>query len=180
MIYHDQNKEDSRMLNDLENSDKELRARDSFEREDSMFDPCTIHEVMIPNDTTFRQSERMLNDTTFRRSEYGTSLFQTGIHLSRIDSQTGYDDYDPRDLEPPEEIYVSHDIGTIQRARLVPESTLVSDSTPKIPTKSSPKTLKAITILQDARGKVLWENPYNSLAYWFLCDVIDYITMGKL
>jgi hypothetical protein len=42
-----------------------------------MFDPCTIHEVTIPS--------------------YSDSLFQTGVHLSRIDSKTGYNDYDPRD-----------------------------------------------------------------------------------
>jgi hypothetical protein len=35
---------------------------------------------------------------------YGASLLQTGVHLSRIDSQTGYDDYDPRDIEPDEHL----------------------------------------------------------------------------
>jgi hypothetical protein len=78
-------------MNDLVSNNK-LRARDSNEHEDSMFDPCTIHEVMIPDDTTFIQSE------------YGASIFQTGVHLSRIDSKTGYDDYDPRDIEPDEHL----------------------------------------------------------------------------
>ena len=99
MIYHDQNKEDSRLLNNLEN-----RARDLFE--------CD--------------------------REYSHEIFQTGVHLSRIDPETGYDDYDPRDencsicgediadcehtigkqrQKEENEIYVNHDIGVIKRAR---------------------------------------------------------------
>jgi hypothetical protein len=180
MIYHDQNKEDNKMLNDLENSDKELRARDSIEREDSMFDPCTMHEVMIPSDTTFRRPERMLNDTTFKQSEYGTSLFQTGVHLSRIDSQTGYDDYDPRDLNP-DSIYVSHDIGSIPRARLLTDNatnntTLYPDTTDS--TLCPEPKLSTLTILQDARERLIDSKQFNSIAYWFLCDAINYVIMG--
>ena len=75
MINYDGNKSDDRMLNDL----RSYSSNDSFELNGdySMFDPCTIHEVTIPS--------------------YSDSLFQTGVHLSRIDSETGYNDYDPRD-----------------------------------------------------------------------------------
>ena len=66
MINYDGNKSDDRMLNDL----RSYSSNDSFElNEDyNMFDPCTIHEVTIPS--------------------YSDSLFQTGVHLSRIDFET--------------------------------------------------------------------------------------------
>src|SRR5271157_5020292 len=54
------------------------------------------------NDLSNRARDLQKDDADFKRSEYGTSIFQTGVHLSRIDSETGYDDYDPRDIEPDE------------------------------------------------------------------------------
>ena len=91
MIYHDQNKSDDRMINDL--SARDLKEREEVE-DDSMFDPCTIHEVMIPQ-------WEPINDTT--AGEY-INPFDYSIagldhtHLSRIDPETGYDDFDPRDM----------------------------------------------------------------------------------
>ena len=68
MIYHDQNKEDDRMLMQLHRAEIEQSRQDN---------------------------------------SYSHEIFE---RCSCIDPETGYDDFDPRDLEPPEEIYVSHDI----------------------------------------------------------------------
>jgi len=70
----------------------------------------------------------------------------------------------PRDLDP-DSIYVSHDIGSIP---------LVSD-----PTLCPEPKLEALTILQDARDRLLLDKPFNNLAYWFLCDTIYYVIWNK-
>jgi hypothetical protein len=66
-----------------------------------------------------KSDDKMLNDLRVRalaqwqdeimhwKEDYSNSLFETGVHLSRIDSETGYDDFDPHDM-PEEESDLEH------------------------------------------------------------------------
>jgi hypothetical protein len=94
MIYHNQNKDDDRMLKDLEHSDKQLRARDQFER-NREYDM----DYILPLRTPVDDGKRIPNFGSHEVFELGVELSKVSANLIPTDaplgsdSETGYQNY---------------------------------------------------------------------------------------